>query len=523
MASLEHEKDLYAILGISPDAPTNDIRSAYRMAARRFHPDVNHNAGAAIQFRDIASAYEILGDETRRRSYDTMRKRVAQSTANFFSVQVTPSKRVIPILGEAQVIYVMLEINANQEMARNTEKRTTPLNLALVLDRSMSMAGARLDRVKVAAHQIIDQLSPKDYLSLVSFSDRAEVLIRSQPVDDKETLKATVNQMSANGGTEIYQGLANGMRLIKQHLAQDYVNHIILLTDGRTYDREELSIQLAQEAIELGVGISAMGIGDEWNDEFLDELASRTGGASDYINSPAAVVKFLNNRVRSLGASYAERLELTVAPDSDVSLESVFKLNPHPQPIESKEQPIQLGTLEATRPITILLQLQMGKELKEGFRGLMRLDVTGDILHARRSDFKVLSDLSIEIAQTPPPENPPRNILDALGKLTLYRMQQKAEAAIQAGQITEATKRLENLATRLLEAGQGDLARTAMLEAKRVQATRSLSEEARMTMKFGTRMLLAGEFGDDEEDGDEQPQANEQNEDDPDNDEAKRP
>jgi Ca-activated chloride channel family protein len=131
---------------------------------------------------------------------------------------------------------------------------------------------------------------------------------------------------------------------------------------------------------------------------------------------------------------------------------------------------------------------------------MCRLDVTGDILIANRQGFKVLSDISVEIAENPEPDDPPLAILDALGKLSLYKMQQKAEAALQSGKVEEATRRLENLATRLLAAGQGDLAQMAMVEARRVYNTNMLSEQGRKTLKFGTRMLLAlpGPKGEDE-------------------------
>ncbi|HEX3053286.1 MAG TPA: hypothetical protein VHP83_21690 [Aggregatilineaceae bacterium] len=70
-------------------------------------------------------------------------------------------------------------------------------------------------------------------------------------------------------------------------------------------------------------------------------------------------------------------------------------------------------------------------------------------------------------------------------------MQQKAEDALAQGNVAEATRKLENLATRLLAAGQEDLAQMAALEARRVSSTSSLSEEGRKTLKFGTRRLLA--------------------------------
>jgi Ca-activated chloride channel family protein len=486
---MDTSQNLYAILGLSPDASADEIRDAYRLMARRFHPDANQNEGAGLQFRDIAAAYEILGNSNQRLYYDTSRRH-QDVEPNYLTLRATPSKRVLNTLGEPQVLYLLLEIIPMRPEGGARGMRSTPLNLTLVLDRSTSMRGARLDKVKVAAHQIIDQLSADDILSIVSFSDRADVLIPAAPIKDKMSLRSMVSIMRAEGGTEIYHGLSAGIAECRRYLGPRMVNHVILLTDGRTYGGEEACLELAQQAERDGIGISAMGIGEEWNDVFLDSLASSTGGTSAYINSPAAVVRFLNDRVRSLGDSFAERLNLTIAPDADVVLESVFKLTPNPQPLQIRPQPIPIGGVEYSRVMTVLIQLQMPPASKSGFRSVVRLDVTGDILPVNRLGYKVLSDISIEIAQNPNPEEPPMAILDALGKLTLYRIQQKAEVALSAGNVVEATRRLENLATRLLAAGQDELAQMAMVEARRVSHTNMLSEEGRKTLKFGTRWLL---------------------------------
>lgn len=479
--------DLYALLGVSSKASADDIKAAYRLAARRFHPDTNPNKGAAILFRDIAAAYEVLGDEERRQFYDRNRR---TDLSNTFTSRSVTSKRVLPIIEEPQVLYLLLEVQPHLQEGKAKERHR--LNISLVLDRSSSMRGARLDRVKVAAHQILEHLTPEDRLSIVSFSDRADLLFKSNYLKELNNAKALINTLSAGGGTEIYQGLLAGFQEVRRHFNRNVVNHIILVTDGRTYGDEELALQLADEAREIGIGISAMGIGEEWNDQFLDALVSRTGGTSAYMNSPAAVVRFLEDRVRSLGESFAERLTLTVAPDADVQLESAFRLMPNAQPLDHVTQPIQLGSLEGTRGMKVLLQFQMPSELGAGFRTVARLDVTGDILGSEdRFEYKTINDQSVEIAQDPPPEEPPMVILDALGKLTLYRMQQKTEQAIAMGQVAEATRRLQNLATRLLEQGQTELAEMARSEAQRVAHTRNLSEAGRKTLKFGTRFLLA--------------------------------
>lgn len=486
-------QDLYAVLGLTIGASAEDIRSAYRVAARRFHPDVNHNPGAAVQFRDIAAAYEVLGDPVARDQYDNKRRQIVGPDKTYFSVRVTPSKRVLPVLPEAQVLYILAELVP--ERPKSGQASEINLNLTLIIDRSTSMNGPRLERTRAAAFQIIDQLSDKDILSVVTFSDYADVVVPAGPVTDKAALKAQVAIMQANGGTEILKGLEAGVKENQRQASKKYLNHIILLTDGRTYGDENPSLELADRAAKNGIGISAMGIGEEWNDTFLDLLASRTGGTSQYITAPKDVVRFLNERVRALGRALAERVTISLAPDADVKIESAFRLTPTPQPVSVETDPIPLGQLQIGSNTSIIFQLQVPAAQKPGFRSLLRLDVNADILREQRSDFKIITDSSIEIAEKPTTEEPPLAILDALGKLTLYRMQEKAEEALARGDVREATKRLEQLATRLLSAGQPELANAAMAEARRVASTNMLSEEGHKALKYGTRMLIASGSG----------------------------
>ncbi|PJF42704.1 MAG: hypothetical protein CUN55_09705 [Phototrophicales bacterium] len=478
--------DPYTVLGISRQAKEEEIKRVFRQTARRFHPDHNKNPGAHLHFLDVNAAYDaITSGEALMLLQDT-------SALPKFNTQIHVSRLHVPIIPEPQVIYVLLEIMPT--FPESYSLRRNPMNLALALDCSSSMKGARLNRVKVAARQILEQLTPNDYIALISYADKATVEYPSQPAKDVSELRSIINLLRAGGSTEIYQGLLASYEQVKRNFSRNAVNHIILITDGRTYGDEELALALAKEAAETGIGISAMGIGDEWNDEFLDALASHTGGASSYINSPMAVSQFLEDRIMSLGQSFAERLRLVIAPDSDVKIESVWRLSPHAQPLDFNEQPIPLGTLESRRPMRVLVQLLLPENMKEDFRPIVRLDVTGDVLlHGERERlvYKVVKEQSIDVQKAPPHDEPPRPIIDALGKLALYRMQEKVEQSVTQGQIVEATRQLQNLATRLLEMGQEELSAMARQEATRILKTRTLSEEGRKALKYGTRQLLS--------------------------------
>ncbi len=484
--------DPYVTLGVASDASFEEIKDAHRRAVRRLHSDTNPNKGALAQLQDINVAYRLLSEPDRRRQYDAQVVKLPPRKFDFM-LRVTPSKRALLPLAEPQVVYMLVEVlpDPSARDQQDLVQKQSRLNLTLVLDRSNSMNGVRLERVKVAAHQIIDQLNEQDIFSVVAFNDFADVLIPATPVQDKAGLKARVSLMNAGGGTEIFKGLQAGIEQNQRYLAPKLVNHVILLTDGNTYGDQERCVALSKKAAEEGIITSAMGLGSDWNDKFLDELASVAGGSCSYIKSPGSVVRFMNDHVRSLVNVFVERLQLSVAPDADVRLETAFKLAPNSQPLPVDEALIPLGNLQVNRITSVLLQFEIPANLREGFRSVARIMARGDILANEEPRYQALSDFSIGISANADQEETPAALLDALGKLTLYRLQERAQEAVESGDIQEATRRLERLATRLFERGQGELAQQALDEAKQVAYTSALSDKGRKELKFQTRYLLA--------------------------------
>jgi Ca-activated chloride channel family protein len=480
--------DLYNLLGLSPNASPEDIKAAYYQAARRFHPDANHNPGASEEFKLIADAYAILSDTTQRSAYDSA---VLQTGSGpLLAVRPVYSRNPLPALPEPQVLYALIEIHP----AILTDLPDPPVNLCLVIDRSTSMQGPRLDQVKAAVLQVIDSLRESDTFSVVAFSDKADVVVPAQRgLAEKTVAKAKVSTVNAQGGTEILQGLLCGLTELHRHISPAAVNHLVLLTDGRTYGDEADCLMLASLAATDGIAISGLGIGDEWNDRFVDELAGRTGGSATYIQSTANVATFIQERIRGIGSAYAERVNAQVTLDAQMELLQVFRVSPDPGPVPL-EQPLRLGSLPKRYPATVLFKFRL-PPLRPGAQSIARISFFADIVSLGRRGERLVVDLALPSIENAPAGTPPPALVDALAKLSQYQMQERAWQQVAEGDVAGAVERLKTLGTRLLAGGQPELARLALSEAARLEKTNVLSEDAKKQLKYGTRALLASPGG----------------------------
>ena len=267
--------DHYAILGVSYNASSEEIRNAYFLLARQYHPDANPNARteSGERFIAIQQAYEILSHPQKKAEYDANFS-PDQRTGPEISLNLKYSRQVIPILKEPQLVYVLMDMFC---MAELDADYLPPFHVCLVLDRSTSMQGSRMDMVKASAMNLIQQLRSQDMLSVVTFSDRASVVIPPTKASALSRSDSRVNLLQTGGATEIFQGLAMGVDQLRLTGAA-YSRQLILLTDGNTYGDDDKCLKLAKEAAEEGISVSVIGIGHEWNDVLMDDLAGLGGG-----------------------------------------------------------------------------------------------------------------------------------------------------------------------------------------------------------------------------------------------------
>ncbi|MBN2118035.1 MAG: DnaJ domain-containing protein [Anaerolineales bacterium] len=489
-------QDYYTVLGVTRDASQEEIKRAYFEAAQKLHPDKNTAAGETELFLGVQQAYEALSNPNRRMQYDATLP-PEENPSRPYTYKILYSRPNLVSLDEPQLLYFILELGA-PAAARGAP--ASPLNVCLVLDRSTSMLGEKMDVVKATAIQVLRNLRPQDILSVVAFSDRAEVIIPAAYHQDKARLEARIQMIQPSGATEIYQGLEAGVKEVMRSLDGKHINHIILLTDGRTYGDEQQCLGLASKLAEHGIGISGMGIGQEWNDIFLDVLSTRTGGSSAYIAQPQDIKRLLLEKFNALAQTYAEDITLDSKYIEDVQLSYAFRLQPDPSPIELGEDTLHLGSMLQDTPTQVIFEYiihpkAVKSEALTILDGTLKVPVVSQVMPVP----PLRMQLKCAVSDSPETIPPPPQIVQALSRLMLYRMQERAHQEIEKGNVEGATRQLQMLASNLLTQGEKSLAQTILLEMESLQKQNELTIEGSKKIKYGTRSLFSApskkEFG----------------------------
>jgi len=372
----------------------------------------------------------------------------------------------------------------------------TSLNLCLILDQSGSMGGKPMETVKQAAMRVIEKLTPGDRLSVVSFDHNARTLISNQTVSNPATLRATVAQLEAAGGTAIDEGLRLGIEEFAKG-KDDAVSQAMLLTDGENeHGDNDRCLKFAKLAADYGLTINSLGFGEHWNQDILEKIADAGGGSLSYIErSEEAVAEFsrLFERMQTIGLTNAHliielndsvRLADTkplaqVAPD-------VIELTPL---VEGNRIEVRLGDLMVDLNRKILVNLYV-QALPAGSHSIGTFQIRYDSPAAGAvGQLSEAIPLQIEaIADHLPETNP--EVQEQILTLAKYRQTQIAETKLQQGDRTGAATMLQTAAKTAFQMGDEKAGTILQKNATQLQSGGDLSERDRKQTRIAAKTVI---------------------------------
>lgn len=401
------------------------------------------------------------------------------------TLRCTWGRAPLPAGATPQAAYLLIEATPQAASV------AVPLNFCLVLDRSGSMQGPKLAAMKDATKRVIDTLTPQDVVAIVLFDDTVQVLAPAAPAANKDALKALVDSIEEAGGTAMSGGLRAGQAELQRHAAADRVGALLLLTDGQTWGDEDACRAIAQELAQAGVRITALGLGAEWNEKLLDDLADATGGSSDYVADPAQIAGFFQRAVRAAQGTVAQDARLLLRLARDVTPRAVHRALPvianlGYQPIGQNEVAVRIGNLEAGETASLVLDLMVPPRAAGSFR-IAQAELHYTPLGG--GEQLVKQDVLLEFsADAGAPQYDPR-VMNLVEKVTAFKLQTRALSEAEVGNVAGATQKLRAAATRLLDLGELELAQKAQQQADQLEQGQAISAESQKELRYATRRL----------------------------------
>jgi Ca-activated chloride channel homolog len=400
------------------------------------------------------------------------------------------NKAYLPVMNTQQLVYVLIESAPSAAM----QAVQMPLNLALVLDKSGSMQGEKIQSLRAAAKLVVDRLTPQDLISIVAFSDRKYLIAESQPVTDKQALMQKIDRIRDGGGTAISGGMAQGLAELDKALSSDRISRMLLLTDGQTFGDEKQCKRLGREAGSKGIVVNALGLGDDWNEDLLDEVAEASGGAADFIDSPAKIVGFFQNAVQAMQDTVVQNVQLILRLANGITPRQVWQVLPMIsnlgyQPLSDRDVQVTLGELEKGHPRSLLVELLVGVRPAGQYR-VAQAEISYDVPGLGISREKVKSDIVLEFtADAARAREYDAEVMNIVEKVTAFKLQTRALEEAKIGNIVGASEKLRAAATRLLEMGEQELAESALQEAENLEKSGQMSSHGTKKLRYETRKL----------------------------------
>lgn len=397
------------------------------------------------------------------------------------------------VSSENKMVYLLIDIRAGQ----NVSFGPAPLNLSIVIDKSGSMyAAEKLEYVIDAVQYVIDQLRPEDIVSIVPFADKSRVLIPAGQIFDKESAKKmirNIDQVDVGSGTEMLKGITAAVQEVKRNFSRDRTNHIVLLTDGLTLHENKCK-EKCKETTEYGISFSTIGVGDDFNEKLLIDIANSCRGKSYYIDIPRDIPNIFAQELQGVQNVVVMSPVLKVKLMKDIDARRVFKVKPlitdlGMLPAVDKTITVPLSDLQKDEMQSSLFELILPSRQAGTYR-IARVEVIYSIPSAGVNNEVASQDILINytsdqaLASIVNPQ-----VMNVIDLVSVFRQQTKALELAQTGDKAKATKLLRSAATTLLDHGHKELADQALAEAQRIEKGGGATAAGTKKLEYGTRKL----------------------------------
>jgi len=260
------------------------------------------------------------------------------------------------MVSQPQKIYLLAKL----ESGKSELKKRRPLNLSLVIDRSGSMAGSKIEYTVQASQFLVQHLSAQDLFSVVLYNDRVETLFGPDHVKNKDTINQLLHQIVVRGTTNLSGGWLAGCSHVKEQFDDKSLNRVILMSDGlanRGVTDPKKIIDMAQKKYGENISTTTMGLGNDFNEDLMMSMSKAGGGAFYFIESPEVAPAIFKEELEGLLNIVGQNLSITIQPTKHVRF--VQQLNAYPVDLNGDDISFRLGDIFAEELKTLVLEISI--------------------------------------------------------------------------------------------------------------------------------------------------------------------
>lgn len=396
---------------------------------------------------------------------------------------------------DPQKLYLMLKLLPTRELA----VARPDVACALVIDTSGSMAGEKLELAIRAAHELVDdeRLTNSDQVAVIHFDDDAVCLQSFLTLDQKDGIHRAIDRLrDFSGGTRMARGIRCALAEM-QTVPVQLAKRVFLLTDGETSDESDCRA-FSSEFSKLNAPVVAMGVGSEYNESLMAEIAAQSRGRPYHLANIEVLKEMLNSEIGSSVKEVATDLRLNIGAVKGVKLDSISRVYPSLADVATEDALHRLGNAAAGDFTVFIVELTIsGLARPVGRVRLVQFGLTAEAPGAgRRIEFPI-QNLSIsfttdeaELAAVD------AEVLNYVQQRNVDRMMDDAVrlAAVDAGRARQTLLMAQRMTQRL-----GNKAVTKMLDSAldELNSTGTISSGTRKTVVLGgkTKTMKAGDAG----------------------------
>ncbi|NLC06569.1 MAG: VWA domain-containing protein [Syntrophomonadaceae bacterium] len=324
--------------------------------------------------------------------------------------------------GRKHTAFVMVKLTAPELPAKDRPAQ----NLSFVIDRSGSMAGEKLNYTKKATVFALGHLGGEDYCSIVTFDDQVDLLYPAALAKNKDLLKRGVESLYPGGCTNLSGGFLKGFGEVKKYYQPERINRVLLLTDGMAntgvIEPGDL-VKLTKEVATSGITVSTFGLGDDFQEDLLKEMAEAGKGNFYYIASPDQIPSIFEQELSGLLSIVAQNIRVKAKPAPGVTITGVLGYPPD----NGDGLNLTLPDLYSSETKVLVFTLAIA-DLFEGESSLLELEIEYADVRQNLAMVNLQANLKTNIRAD---GEEPLDNLEVIKQVEIFRAAEVREEAVQ--------------------------------------------------------------------------------------------